>query len=97
MTKLNLNKVSKVYDDVQAVKSLSLDVEDGELFTILGPPGAGKSSTIKMIAGVEGITEGEVLFDGEIVNSLPPNKRDVAMVFESYALYPHLTAGENIA
>lgn len=97
MTKLILNKVSKVYDGVQAVRSLSLDVEDGELFTILGPPGAGKSSTIKMIAGVEGITEGEVLFDGEIVNSLPPNKRDVAMVFESYALYPHLTAFENIA
>ena len=97
MTRVTLNNVSKTYNGVQAVESLSFEVEDGEFFTILGPPGAGKTSTLKMIAGVEALTEGEVLFDGEPVNGLPPNKRNVAMVFESYALYPHLTAFENIA
>lgn len=97
MAKLTLNAVSKIYDDVEAVKSLSLKINDGELFAILGPPGAGKSSTVKMMAGVEAVTEGEILFDDEVVNHLPPNKRDIAMVFESYALYPHLSAFENIA
>jgi multiple sugar transport system ATP-binding protein len=89
--------VSKTYNGVQAVKSLSLEVEEGEFLVVLGPPGAGKTSTLKMIAGVEAVSEGEIFFDGQVVNSTPPNKRDVAMVFESYALYPHLTAFDNIA
>jgi multiple sugar transport system ATP-binding protein len=97
MAKLTLKAVSKSYDEVQAVNSISFEVEDGELFCLLGPPGAGKSSTVKMIAGVEDITEGEILFDDQVVNDLAPNLRDIAMVFESYALYPHLTAFENIA
>ena len=97
MAKLTLKAVSKAYDEVQAVKSLSLVINNGELFAILGPPGAGKSSTVKMLAGVEDITDGEILFDDVVVNHLPPNKRDIAMVFESYALYPHLSAFENIA
>ena len=97
MAKITLNEVGKAYNGDKAVKSLSLLVEDGELLALLGPPGAGKSSTVKMIAGVEDITEGEILFDDQVMNALPPNARDVAMVFESYALYPHLTAFENIA
>ncbi len=97
MSRVTLNNVSKSYDGVRAVDSLSVTVEDGEFFAILGPPGAGKTSTLKMIAGVEAIDEGEILFDGQSVNGMPPNKRNVAMVFESYALYPHLTAFENIA
>lgn len=97
MASITLRNVSKVYDGVQAVKSLSLAVEDGEFLVVLGPPGAGKSSTLKMIAGVEAVSEGELLFDGQVMNHVPPNKRDVAMVFESYALYPHLTAFDNIA
>lgn len=97
MAKVNLNDVSKAYKEVEAVKKLTLEVEEGEFFAVLGPPGAGKSSTLKMIAGVEPCTEGGILFDGEPVNGLPPNKRGVAMVFESYALYPHMTAFENIA
>lgn len=97
MAKVTLKTVYKAYNGVQAVKSLSVKIIDGELLVLLGPPGAGKSSIVKMIAGVEDITEGEILFDDQVVNNLPPNKRDVAMVFESYALYPHLTAFENIA
>ncbi len=97
MAEIRLNNVSKRYNGVQAVKSLSLDIKDGEFLAILGPPGAGKSSTAKMVAGVEMPTSGEVLFDGRVMGDTPPNKRDVAMVFESYALYPHLTAFENIA
>lgn len=97
MSKITLKEVSKSYNGLEAVKSLSLDIKDGELLCLLGPPGAGKSSTVKMIAGVENITEGEILFDDEIMNRRPPNTRDVAMVFESYALYPHLSAFDNIA
>ena len=97
MAQVNLNNVSKTYKGVEAVKNLTLEIEEGEFFAILGPPGAGKSSTLKMVAGVEPCTEGEILFDGDPVNGLPPNKRGVAMVFESYALYPHMTAFENIA
>jgi multiple sugar transport system ATP-binding protein len=97
MAQVTLQDVSKSYNGVEAVKSLSLDIDDGKLLALLGPPGAGKSSTVKMIAGVEDVTEGEVLFDDEAVTALPPNQRDVAMVFESYALYPHMTAFDNIA
>ncbi len=97
MAKITLNNISKRYNGIKAVKSISLEIKDGELLSLLGPPGAGKSSTVKMIAGVEDITEGEVLFNDQSVNKLPPNARDVAMVFESYALYPHMTAFENIA
>ncbi|MCJ7624315.1 MAG: ABC transporter ATP-binding protein [Anaerolineaceae bacterium] len=97
MAKITLKEVSKTYNGVNAVKSLSMKIKDGELIALLGPPGAGKSSTVKMIAGVENTTEGEILFDDQPVNKLPPNLRDVAMVFVSYALYPHMTAFENIA
>jgi multiple sugar transport system ATP-binding protein len=97
MAKITLDTVDKSYNGTKAVKELSLEIEDGEFFTILGPPGAGKTSTLKMIAGVEPITAGEILFDGELVNSIAPHKRNVAMVFESYALYPHMTAFDNIA
>lgn len=97
MARLTLNNISKFYNGLQAVKGLSLEVEDGEFLAVLGPPGAGKSSTLKMIAGIEPVSDGEILFNGELVNDIPPNKRDVAMEFESYALYPHMTAFENIA
>ena len=97
MTKIYLKEISKKYNGVYAVKSLSLEIEDGEFLAILGPPGAGKTSTIKMIAGVEPVSGGEIFFNNQPISSLPPNKRDIAMVFESYALYPHLTAFENIA
>jgi ABC-type sugar transport system ATPase subunit len=97
MAEISLQSVFKSYDDTKAVRSLSLEIQEGEFFSILGPPGAGKTSILKMIAGVEAITDGEILFDGEVVNHIAPHKRNVAMVFESYALYPHMTAYDNIA
>lgn len=97
MTKIVLKEISKRYNGVQAVKPLSLEIRDGEFLVLLGPPGAGKSSTVKMMAGVEPPSDGEIFFDDKPVTGLPPNKRDIAMVFESYALYPHFTAFDNIA
>jgi ABC-type sugar transport system ATPase subunit len=97
MATITLKSISKNYNGVKAVNSLSFEVQEGEFLVILGPPGAGKSSTIKMIAGVEPLSGGEIYFNDRPVSNMPPNKRNVAMVFESYALYPHLTAFENIA
>lgn len=97
MAEVELRKVTKKYGETIAVKDLSFIAQDGELLVLLGPPGAGKSSTLKMVAGVEDITSGEILIDREVVNHLDPADRDVAMAFETYALYPHLSVFENIA
>ena len=97
MARITLESLSKNYDRIRAVDSLSIEVQEGEFLVILGPPGAGKSSTIKMIAGVESASSGEVFFDDRPMGNMPPNKRNVAMVFESYALYPDRTAYRNIA
>lgn len=97
MAKVTLNKVWKRYGRVEAVKELSVECKDKEFFCLLGPSGCGKSSTLRMIAGLEEITEGEILIGEEVVNQVEPKDRDVAMVFESYALYPHKTVFENMA
>ena len=97
MTTLTLKNVWKKYGDVIAVKELNLSCEDGEFFSLLGPSGCGKSSTLRMIAGLEEITDGEIWFDDTLVNDLEPRERNVAMVFETYALYPFLSVYENIA
>ncbi|MHB1006048.1 MAG: ABC transporter ATP-binding protein [Chloroflexota bacterium] len=97
MATVSLRNVGKRYGKNQAVRGLSLDVHDGEFFFLLGPSGAGKTSTLKMIAGLEEVTEGEVFIGDELVNNLAPRHRDVAMAFESYALYPHMTVFENLA
>jgi multiple sugar transport system ATP-binding protein len=98
MARIRFNSVTKRYaGDVLAVKDLDLEIRDKEFVVLLGPSGCGKSTTLNMIAGLEAITEGELWFDDQIVNVLPPNKRDVAMVFQSYALYPHKSVYENIA
>jgi multiple sugar transport system ATP-binding protein len=89
--------VSKRYGGIVAVKDLNLDILEGEFLAVLGPPGAGKTSTLKMIAGVEAVSEGEIFFDESPMGALPPNRRNVSMVFETYALYPHLSVFENIA
>jgi multiple sugar transport system ATP-binding protein len=83
--------------DVVAVRDLNLEIRDKEFVVLLGPSGCGKSTTLNMIAGLEEITDGELLFDDQVVTDLPPHRRDVAMVFQSYALYPHKTVYENIA
>jgi ABC-type sugar transport system ATPase subunit len=97
MTRLRLERLCKRYGPVVAVHDLSLALEPGEFLALLGPSGCGKSSTLKMIAGVEAPSAGEIFFDDRAVSSLPPARRNIAMVFEDYALYPRLTAAENIA
>lgn len=97
MADIELRKVVKKYGDLVAVKDLSFKVEDKELLVLLGSPGAGKSSTLKMIAGVEEVTSGEIVMNRQVINRFDPSERDIAMVFETYALYPHLSVFENIA
>jgi len=98
MAKLELRQLQKQYDSQTVpLKDLSLTVEDGEFLTFVGPSGCGKSTLLRTIAGLEQPTRGEVAIGGRSVNRLPPGKRNVAMVFQSYALYPHMTVGENIS
>src|SRR5713226_5800514 len=98
MARIEFKSVTKQYaGDVLAVDDLNLEIHDKEFVVLLGPSGCGKTTTLNMIAGLEEITHGELWFDDQIVNALPPHRRDVAMVFQSYALYPHKTVYENIA
>jgi len=98
MAKIELDDVSKVYGEgVQAVDDISLTVEDGELLVLVGPSGSGKSTTLRMIAGLEDVTDGEIRIDGEVVNEVQPQNRDIAMVFQSFALYPHRSVRENMS
>jgi ABC-type sugar transport system ATPase subunit len=94
---IELKKVWKKYGEVVAVENVSWKCEDGEFFSILGPSGCGKSSTLRMIAGLEEITAGEIYFDDRVINDLLPRERNVAMVFETWSLYPNLSVYENIA
>ena len=97
MAQILFDKVSKRYGSVTAVDRLELEIRDREFLVLLGPSGCGKTTTLNMIAGLEELSEGDIYFDGQIVNFMPPHKRDVAMVFQSYALYPHKTVRDNIA
>ncbi|HEY6026337.1 MAG TPA: sn-glycerol-3-phosphate ABC transporter ATP-binding protein UgpC, partial [Pseudolabrys sp.] len=97
MAEVALRKIVKRYDDVEAVRSIDLDIPDNEFVVLVGPSGCGKSTTLRMIAGLEEITSGEISIGGEVVNDLPPKDRDIAMVFQNYALYPHMTSFENMA
>jgi multiple sugar transport system ATP-binding protein len=90
-------EVTKVYDGVAAVKGLSLEVGNGEFMVLVGPSGCGKTTALRMVAGLEEITAGEILIGDRVVNDVDPRGRDVAMVFQNYALYPHMTVFENIA
>ena len=98
MATLNLQHIDKIYDNnVQAVFDFNLDVKDGELIVLVGPSGCGKSTTLRMVAGLEEISGGELYIDGKLMNDVEPKNRDIAMVFQSYALYPHMTVYENMA
>ncbi len=97
MARIRFDRVTKQFRDVPVVTDLNLTIEDGEFFTFLGPSGCGKSTVLNLIAGLETVTHGALYFDETEVNDLSPRERDVAMVFQSYALYPHMTAYENIA
>jgi multiple sugar transport system ATP-binding protein len=93
---ISLHNLSKSFGVNSVVDDLSLEINDGEFVVLLGPSGCGKTTTLRMIAGLEQATSGEILIDGQRVKDLPPQKRDVAMVFQSYALYPHMTVADNI-
>jgi multiple sugar transport system ATP-binding protein len=97
VARVEIVQVAKRYRGVLAVDGVSLDVRDREFLVLLGPSGCGKSTLLKMVAGLEEITEGEVYIDGRLVNYVRPQDRDVAMVFQNYALYPHMTVFDNIA
>jgi multiple sugar transport system ATP-binding protein len=97
MASVSLERITKVYPNgFQAVSELSLDVADGEFMVLVGPSGCGKTTALRMVAGLEGITHGTLRVDGKVVNDASPRDRDVAMVFQNYALYPHMTVAENI-
>ncbi len=97
MAEVNLRKVIKRYDDVEAVRGIDLDIADHEFVVLVGPSGCGKSTTLRMIAGLEDITDGDIMIGGDVVNDVPPKDRDIAMVFQNYALYPHMTVAENMS
>src|ERR1700753_2561476 len=96
MAEVDIRKVHKSYGKVATVHGIDLDIADGEFVVLLGPSGCGKSTLLRMIAGLEEITAGEIAIDGTVVNKLEPRQRGCAMVFQNYALYPHMTVGENI-
>src|SRR2546423_8259432 len=98
MAEIAYDSVSKVYDDgTQAVHDLDLEIGDGELMVLVGPSGCGKTTALRMLAGLEEISGGEIRIGDRVVNDLTPKERDIAMVFQSYALYPHMTVEENLA
>ncbi|MBB4952354.1 multiple sugar transport system ATP-binding protein [Agrobacterium vitis] len=97
MGQLYLNKIVKSYGHFDVIKGVSLEIKDGEFMVFVGPSGCGKSTLLRMIAGLDATTSGDIVIDGNRVNALPPVERGIAMVFQSYALYPHMSVFENIA
>src|SRR5438067_6149081 len=98
MAEVTFDHVSKVYPDgYRAVSDVNLDIRDGEFMVLVGPSGCGKTTALRMVAGLEDISEGQLRIGERIVNHVPSRDRDIAMVFQSYALYPHLSVYENIA
>jgi multiple sugar transport system ATP-binding protein len=97
MSQLSLKHLEKSFNEARIIKGIDLEVADGEFVVFVGPSGCGKSTLLRMIAGLEDVSEGEIVIGGKVVNDLPPVQRGIAMVFQSYALYPHMTVFENIA
>ena len=96
MSSITLSKVMKSYGQTKVVHGISLDIEHNEFIVLVGPSGCGKSTTLRMIAGLEEITEGEIRISDQVVNELPPRKRNISMVFQNYALYPHMSVRDNL-
>jgi multiple sugar transport system ATP-binding protein len=97
VAEVRLKNLTKKFKDVVAVDNISLDIKDREFLTLVGPSGCGKSTTLRAVAGLENPTSGEILIDGQRVNDLPPQKRNISMVFQSYALFPHMSVESNLA
>src|SRR5919202_6955870 len=97
MAKVTFDDVWKNFDGTAAVRDFSLEIADGEFIVLVGPSGCGKSTALRMVAGLERISDGRILIGERVVNNVAPMSRDVAMVFQSYALYPHMTVYDNLA
>ena len=97
MARVVIRNLNKKFNEVHAVKGVNLEIRDREFVVLVGPSGCGKTTTLRMVAGLESITSGEVLIGDTIVNELPPMDRDIAMVFQNYALYPHMSVYDNMA
>src|SRR5438067_11480344 len=97
MAKVHFLQVTKRYGDVEIIHGIDLDVADGEFIVIVGPSGCGKSTLLRMVAGLETISGGEISIGDRVVNALEPKDRDIAMVFQNYALYPHMSVFDNMA
>src|SRR3979490_2355166 len=97
MGQVVLKGINKFYDSVHAVKDFNLQIRDKEFVVSVGPSGCGKTTTLRMIAGLEAISDGDIMIVGDVVNAVPPKDRDIAMVFQNYALYPHMTVAENMS
>ena len=97
MAKVLMEKLNKHFGEVKAVRDFDLEIPDKEFMVLVGPSGCGKTTTLRMVAGLEDITSGDILIDDKVVNNLPPKDRDIAMVFQNYALYPHMTVYQNMA
>jgi multiple sugar transport system ATP-binding protein len=97
MSRVLIRNLNKKYDEVHAVKNVNLEIRDREFVVLVGPSGCGKTTTLRMVAGLESITSGDVLIGDTVVNDLPPMDRDIAMVFQNYALYPHMSVYDNMA
>ena len=96
MASISIENVRKNFGAVEVIKGVSFEVADGQFAVLVGPSGCGKSTLLRMIAGLESVTEGDIKLDGKRINDVPPDQRGIAMVFQSYALYPHMTVAENI-
>src|SRR6201994_1788455 len=97
MAPVIIRNLNKKFDEFHAVKDLNLEIHDKEFVVLVGPSGCGKTTTLRMVAGLESITSGEILIGERVVNELPPMDRDIAMVFQNYALYPHMSVYDNMA
>ena len=96
MATIALDNLVKRYGQTTVVHGIDLAIQEGEFVVLVGPSGCGKSTTLRMIAGLEDITDGDIMIGGDVVNDVPPKDRDIAMVFQNYALYPHMTVAENM-
>ncbi len=97
MASVQIRGIQKYFGDTQVIRGVDIDIEDGQFAVLVGPSGCGKSTLLRMLAGLEQITEGEILINGKVVNNMQPKERDIAMVFQNYALYPHMTVYDNMA
>ena len=97
MASVGIRDVQKAYGSTRVIHGVSVDIQDGEFVILVGPSGCGKSTLLRMIAGLENISGGEIRIGERVVNDVPPKERDIAMVFQNYALYPHMTVRENMA